>query len=297
MERLSYEEFVKKVEEQLRCSTEKKVQRKQITKNNGIQLDAVLLSQEGEKIAPTIYLNEQYQRYLEGEELDVIVKRILTLSEQKLKGEFNTEQFLDFTRAKEHILLKIIHAKKNEELLNEIPHKLFLDLAVVFYYLLPDEGVHGSILIRNEHMQLWDVTDEEIYNIAMKNTPNELEPEIKDMNTVVSELFEDMPELEEEEFAKESAPMYVVTNKQRFYGASCMLYPGLLKTFAEMRNTDFYILPSSVHELLLVPLALGVPEELSAMVREVNDTQVMPEEVLSDHVYLYRRNTDVVEVA
>lgn len=296
MSRLSYEEFVNSIEEQLRCSTDKKVERKQITKNNGVQMDAVILQRDGEKVAPTIYLNDYYPQYLEGEELAAIIERILRLSEQKLDGEFDTEQFLDFGRAREHILLKVIHAKSNEELLKEIPHKIFLDLAVVFYYFLPDEGVNGSILIRNEHTKLWDVTSEELYNVAMQNTPKELEPEIKDMNAVMSELFEDMPELEEEQFAEE-APMYVVTNKKKFYGAACMLYPGLLKTFAEMRNSDFYILPSSVHEILLIPFDLGVSEELSAMVREVNDTQVMPEEVLSDHVYLYRRNTDMVEVA
>lgn len=294
MERLSYREFVNSVEEQLRRSTDKKLERKQITKNNGIQMDAILLLKEGEKIAPTIYLNEHYQRYLEGEELDEVVKCIRKLSEQKLEGEFHTEQFLEFTSAKQHILFKLIHAKSNENLLKEIPHRRFLDLAVVFYYLVPDEKVHGSILIRNEHMQLWEVTDDQLFNVAMKNTPEELQPEIRDMNTVVSELLEGITAFEGEELAEETAPMYVVTNKRKYYGAACMLYPGLLKTFAEMRNTDFYILPSSVHELLLIPFDLGVAEELSAMVCEVNDTQVIPEEVLSNHVYLYRRKTDEI---
>ena len=296
MSRLSYEEFLEEIVAELKGMTDKKIIKKPVTKNNGVQMDAVILQTEGEKIAPTIYLNDYYQSYLEGEGLDAIAKCILKLSEQKMEGEFDTEQFMDFERAKEHILLKVIHAQSNEELLKESPHKIFLDLAVVFYYFLSDEGINGSILIRNEHRNLWDVSVEELYNVAIKNTPSELEPEIKDMNTVMSELFKDMPELEDEQFAEE-APMYVVTNKKKFYGAACLLYPGLLRTFAEMRKTDFYILPSSVHEILLIPFELGEPEELSAMVCEVNETQVMPDEILSDHAYVYRRNTDAIEAA
>ena len=290
----SYREFIERIILQLKSMTEKKIITRPVTKNNGVQMDAVILQTEGEKIAPTIYLNEYYQQYLTGEELEHIAEQIIWLSEQKMEKDFDTRQFLDFAQAKQHILFKIVHAKRNEELLKEIPYKPFLDLAVVFYYFVPEEGVNASILIRNEHKNLWGVTDDELYELAIQNTPKELESEIQDLNAVVAEIFAGMPELEEEGIADDSAPMYVVTNKKKYFGAVCMLYPGLLKTFAEMQDCDFYILPSSIHELLLVPTGMADAEGLTTMVREVNETQVAEEELLSDHVYLYKREKDEI---
>ena len=294
MKEISYREFIDRIILQLKSMSDKKIITRPVTKNNGVQMDAVILQSEGEKVAPTIYLNEYYKQYLDGEELEHIAEQIIRLSEQKMEKDFDTRQFVDFTKAKHHILFKIIHAKRNEELLKEIPHRSFLDLAVVFYYFVPEEGVNASILIRNEHKNLWGVTDDELYEFAIQNTPKELEPEIQDMNAVVAEMFAGMPELEEEGITEESAPMYVVTNKKKYFGAVCMLYPGLLKTFAEMQNSDFYILPSSIHELLLVPTGMADAEGLSAMVREVNETQVAEEELLSDHVYIYKRKNDEI---
>lgn len=293
MKQLSYWEFLMEIEKLLKAATDKKVRIQKVIKNNGIKLDAIWLSREEEPITPTIYLNGYYESYQKGESLESIRKKILALSEQKPKGAFDTEQFLDYTKAKDRILFKLIHAKRNEAWLDEVPHRLFLDLAVVFYYLVPEEEVNASVLIRMEHLQLWDVTEEELYLTAMQNTPRVLEPEIQDMNAVVAEMFTELPE-QNEDFPEETSPMYVATNKKKFYGAACMLYPGLLKTFAEMKDSDFYILPSSVHEILLVPVELGEQEALSEMVREVNETQVLAEEILSDHAYLYQRLNDQI---
>ncbi|MDE7404300.1 MAG: hypothetical protein K2M81_04265, partial [Lachnospiraceae bacterium] len=98
-----------------------------------------------------------------------------------------------------------------------------------------------------------------------------------------------------QELTQTKMPMYVLTNKQKLYGAACMLYPGVLKTFAEKIQRDFYILPSSIHEVILVPADADTDKEaLHEIVTEINRTQVAEEEVLADSVYFYSKNKDKV---
>ena len=90
-------------------------------------------------------------------------------------------------------------------------------------------------------------------------------------------------------------PMYVLTNQQKLYGAACMLYPGVLKAFSEENGQDFYVLPSSVHEVILIPAEPGTNEALlREIVTEINRTQVAKDEVLADSIYYYSRNRDQI---
>lgn len=95
-------------------------------------------------------------------------------------------------------------------------------------------------------------------------------------------------------------PMYVITNKQNLYGAVCILYPDVLKDVAQKLDSDFYVLPSSVHETIAVPaenLDINHASSLKAMVREVNQSELTPEEVLSDNVYYYCRKKHTLSLA
>ena len=86
--------------------------------------------------------------------------------------------------------------------------------------------------------------------------------------------------------------MYVLTNSLRNYGAACLFYPHVLEMVGEMLKEDYYVLPSSVHEVIIVPESKALDaDEMSEMVVEINETQVEPEEVLSDHAYFYQRDS------
>ena len=155
-------------------------------------------------------------------------------------------------------MYKLIRRDANEELLKQIPYEPFLDLAVV-YYIQIDNTRFGSaaIQIRNEHLRYWRVEKEEIRRLAEKNTPR---------------IY----------------PVYVATNEQCRLGAAVMRYPDFREKVRGMIRGDFYILPSSIHEVILVPESFGLePERMQEMVKEINQTGVAPEEVLSDSVYYF----------
>ncbi len=130
-----------------------------------------------------------------------------------------------------------------------------------------------------------------INNIKMKAQENENCNDPGFIERMADELLEQMAD------AHSQVPMYVLSNEQRYYGAACLLYKDVLKKFAQEQGADIYILPSSVHETILLPdRGIENPDELRRMVREVNDTQLSPEEVLSDSVYYYDRESGKVSL-
>ena len=128
---------------------------------------------------------------------------------------------------------------------------------------------------------------------AVKNVKNLLPAEFVTMNHALKSLLGDV-EYEEGDLLlekkKDYDQMYVLSNKFRNYGAACIAYPNVLEMIGQILKKDYYILPSSVHEVIIVPYSeIYVCSKLDEMVREINSTQVEEEDVLSNHVYLYDR--------
>ena len=269
-----------------------------VVKNNGIILRGITLMQDDSNISPTIYLNPYYDAYENGETtLGTVIDEVIdTYERNKVNSSIDMRFFLDYDSVKTRITYKLINTEKNKELLNDIPHIPFHDLSIVFQCLISGERFgNATILIHNVHLQLWKVNARELYERAMENTPILQGYDVTDMNTVLEEMraFEEIEDTEYEEDIQQQVPMYVLSNKSRVHGAACILYPDILKDFAAVVEKDLYVLPSSIHEVILLP-AEGTEdsEQLKLMVHEINESQVEDEEVLSDSVYFYRRRDD-----
>lgn len=266
-----------------------------IIKNNDTHLDGLTILSENSNISPTIYLNYYYEQYLAGKSLPFICADILrSYHENVPKENIDISFFTDFAKVKERIIFKLVNYERNKELLAKVPHVRYLDLALVFSCYVSDftEG-HATILIHHHHLSFWDVSVNELYMLAMDNTPRLLHFQIQNMAEVITELLvEKRSELSED---LTPVPMYVLSNYTKLNGSGCILYKNLLSDFSARINSDFYILPSSVHEVLLIPSNYASSAaELTAMVQEINATQLSREEILSDHVYLYSRHSGKV---
>ena len=263
-----------------------------ITKNNNIHLDGLTIQSDSVNISPTIYLNYYYDDYLAGKPFSSILEDILTAYHRNRPAQsLDLSFFTDFQKVKYNIIYKLIHYDRNESLLKDLPHFRFLDLAVVFCCLLTDTGsCNATILIHNHHLDFWHITSNELYELAAKNTPVLLPFEFKNMEEVLKTLYPEISAETSDTASEPELPMYVLTNHSKLYGASCILYPNVLSNFAKKMNCDFYILPSSIHEVLLLPKEADSDiYDLNMMIHEVNDTQVQEEDILSDHVYCYER--------
>ena len=296
-----------------------------VRKNNGVELVGIVAKEKGSNASPTIYINDFFEEYKRGVPVERIVESLqeIFLQNQYAKA-VDLSEFANYECAKKQIVFKVINYEKNWELLKEIPHKVFCNLAIVFYYTVtqfPFEG-RASILIYNSHLENWKITEDELYKQAMKNTPmllpaqienieevmvgllkNGLKKEKKQEEKITVEIFgknwveELLCQLQTElETEKDRLPMYVLSNQNKLLGAACMLYPDVLKRFAEEKQKNLFILPSSIHEVILLPETENMNQTaLLDMVMEINRTQVEECEVLADSVYYFDRITNKLE--
>ena len=261
-----------------------------VRKNNNVIEDGISFTAKGSNISPNIYLSPYLAAYENGRTIPEIARQILHVLKVSVpKADFEVDEFLDYEKVKTRIAYKLINAEKNAELLKMIPYTQYMDLAMVFYYILPTGRIkdeHATILIHKSHLNIWKITEEQLKEDALANTPKILPVDIINMNEVLQRLMGDAAPLPE--FTQQEIPMYVMSNTIRQNGAATMAYPEVLDDFAASIGKNLYIIPSSVHEVILVPEAQQ-PCSFNPMVREVNSTELDPKEVLADHVYYYDR--------
>lgn len=305
---MDYESFRKCIQEELQklYPTARFILNK-VNKNNGMVLDSLVIQENDEHIIPCIYLNQYYNQYQQGGTLSAIVKKISDTYQSAKSGVHLAHDnevihsFSDYEKIKDHIIFKVINFNQNQQLLESVPYIKFLDLAVVYMILVQEKSESiGTVLIRTEHMNLWNVIIEELHTMAMKNTPRILPARIQSMESVLRGLVSEL-DMQDEIEQQDESDLYVMSNTKGIQGAATMLYPEVIANF---RNTyckevdKIYILPSSIHESILLPCKADYHSDtLQQMVEDINRTQVPEDEVLSDSVYVYSVKDDAIYLA
>ena len=289
---MNYQQFIEEVErrvkEKIKGNETITVYIHTAVKNNGKERKGITVSEKGIHISPTIYLEEYFQQFQEGKPIEKIVEKILQLYEE-VKCSHPCEESLlqNYEELKGKFACKLIHRGKNEKLLNDIPYVPWMDLAIVVFVLL-EVSPYGTatVLVRKEHLEIWGLTEAQLFDEAKKNTPILLPYQFCPMRKLLREICPYAVDEGEEE--EES--LYVLSNKLRSFGAASMLYDGILEKVGQKLGENYYILPSSIHEVIVVPESKSpMKQDLEEMVREINETQVEEEEVLSDRVYYFSR--------
>ncbi len=278
-----------------------------IDKNNGVIYTGLCVSRDGEQVSPIVYINDYYDTYKNGNATPADVADYVADACRKKRHTVNMRYLLDYGNVRSRIVYKLVNTEKNREALEDLPHKAFLDLSIVFQCTVEHKGIGSAyILIHNAHVKLWGVSVEELYRAATENTPRLRGYELKSMEKIVREIMQRQKaggQFDGDGLTENigcGIPMYVLSNVQRTEGAACILYPNFLKDFAEAIGGGFYIIPSSIHEVLILPA--GITDDakecdgIREMIREVNDTQVLEEEILSYSLYYYDVEEDEVRV-
>lgn len=294
---MNYQKFIDEVVKHISSSLNngQNVKLQPVVKNNGLVYDGLIILDPILNISPTIYLNPYYHRYLNGVSMEDIYEDILQTYYNNLpKEDFDISIFRDFEKAQHRIVFKLVNKEKNKELLNDIPYVEFQDLVLIFICTVTDfMNEYATILIHNQHLELWDITTEDLYTIAMKNTPNLLPHRFESMENLLEHLdhksFSTLCDLN----------MYILTNKLKIHGSTCIAYPRLLKRIADFLEDNLIIIPSSIHEVLIFP-ELATKQEYNMedfhdMITEINETELTDDEILSDHAYFYERETGILK--
>ena len=206
---------------------------------------------------------------------------------------------MNYEVMKEKLSVEVISADANEELLAKVPHDRIEDLAVVYRFIMEsNEDGRASILVNNDLIERMGVTHEQLRADALENSPEIRPVVIQGMNEVMKEMMG--PEAYEMFGIPDDTEemMFIATVPDKNSGAGVLAYQDFMDQAAEKIGGDFYVIPSSIHEILLVPDNGEVQAEgLKEMVQEVNATEVSPEEKLSDNVYHYDSKEHIFELA
>jgi hypothetical protein len=249
-----------------------------------------------ETVTPTIYIDDMYERYQAGVELGKLLADEARSYVKAYKNPFVTPDSLDFDNIKDNIIMVLVNTEQNKEMLQNTPHREFHDLSVMYRWIVDktENGLMSTIVDENIMKQL-EMTENDLFEVAVKNTRELFPTVITPISEIISNMMvkNGLPKETVETFIGEISKdetMWVLSNDIGMNGAANMLYEENLHKVAERLNEDLYVLPSSTHEVMLVPTSMGDPEELAEMVQEANMEVVCLEERLSNNVYHYDKD-------
>ena len=278
---MDYESFKKELMEKIKGSLPEEYQDwvisvSKVPKVNGY-LESINLTPSSEDFVavPNLYVSELYSYYQESEDMDQLLAKTADFFVKGMEYVRGIAAKVELGNPKEKIIMVLVNSEENKELLAHVPNHSLLDLSVIYRIMveLPDSNFNSAI-ITNDLAEKFGLSEPELYDIARVNTPK-LMPRTVD-------------------FASED--FYILTNKYRTLGAAVMLYEDVLAEIAEEFDNNLYILPSSIHEVFIVPDYVKGADELREIVGEANATVVKKNEILSNKVYFYEKRSGKLSI-
>lgn len=266
-----------------------------VTKNNGTELTGLNIRKPGCNISPNIYLNDYYNDYISGRMLESILLQIARLRiDTDVAESFDTNIISSFEKVTDYIYPKLVNYELNKDRLTEIPYISFAgDLALLFYInaseftkdLLVQSGA-ATINITNQLLDNWGITVQDLKEVALRNQRSSIC--FKTMREILAEMDPAYANILPEE---DDPTMYVLSNNNKINGAAAITDTDFLEGIKNELDSDLVILPSSIHEVIIIPKrkvdGVNDPETLKEMIGEVNGSELQPDEILSDRPYIY----------
>ena len=293
---------------------------KKILKNNGCTYTSLIIDTQDDPVAPAIYLEDYYSAFLEEREicagdpvtdddrLDAIAARIVDSLDHLAQPDL-TEDYRDYETVKDRICVKLVSHAENETLIQNTPYVAFHDLCVLFFiHLEMPNKTFGSILLKEDQFAHWNLTPCQLYPIALANTMRIFPAELCALQSILQsycgkdpddakdahnrDLMDKICDFSGDPWKAPEHPMphqsLILTNKNKYFGATTVLYPELLNRIGDALQGSYYLIPSSIHEMLILPSSIGISgSEINEMIHEINKTEVSAEEVLGTHCYYF----------
>ena len=296
------EQFVADVKDRLaEQGADVKVSVNEVNKLNE-SYEAITVTPEGSNIGVNMSLEKFYDAVQDGTPYDRVVDKAVDVINNGIdkRPEIDVAALTDYSQMKEKLAMEVVSAETNKDMLQNVPHQNMEDMAVVYRFVLSsDDDGRASILVTNQILENMGVTPEQLHADALENAPQIKPAEIKGMSEVMAEMMgaEQAEMMGIVPVAPEDEQMFVATVPDKVHGAGVLAYQDFMDQAAERAGGDFFILPSSIHEILIVPDNGKMDlKELEAMVKEVNATQVAPADKLTDSVYHYDSKEKIFEL-
>ncbi len=243
-------------------------------------------------ITPTMYLEEFFDEYRAGLSLAYILRKMAeeyVKSLEEIKNVFPTD--FRYEDVQDNIIVGVRNIELNKEILKNAPHEIMEDLALVYLIDFKLPGGRGKTVITNSLLDYWGVDEETVKKTAWKNVYRDYEPVFIKLSDILRQMGVPMDGIELEDDIQ-----YVLTNEQKYEAAAYLFDKACMKKISEELGTDMLVLPSSIHELIFIEMNDNIClKDFQSMVREINETKVCSEEVLSNEIYIFRYGSQTLE--
>lgn len=261
--------------------------------------DRLMVSVDDSKMSMAFRLKEIYQSVEDGEDIDHAVYKMVNTIEDNIsfvkEKEQDVKSFIsDYEKVKDNTYLRLIPG--DSPILKSTPHRMIEDMALVVNVHLDsfsDEHGKSCVVVTKPLMEMYGIDEAQLFADAEKNSLANEPMVFKPLLDMVKDLInsEDIPNPEDVGIVT-----YIATNQSGFQGAAVAGYPDFCEKAAETIGGSFYMLPSSVHEFILIKDD-GTPKakDLNRMIKNVNETVLEPRDVLASQCYHYDAKAKVLE--
>ncbi len=286
-EQMDFIEFIAMVKNEIKEYlpkeyADKTVDVKKIAKVGGGYVGLSVID-EGQPIVPTVDMETFFEVYQDGATKEEIMERIAELLMVKPPALFDGADASKYELIKSKLFVRLCNVSQNQGILKDVPHRIFGDIAAVCYIVFSSAGNdYFSTPITNELFRRYGITEEQLFEDAYANA-----------DRMFPKIIDKVPGPAD----KDGGYVYYITNSRKYYGSSAMFYPGALEAIAEFMGDDYYLIPSSVHEMALLPKSKNkdIPM-LRQILGELNEENLQKKDYLSDNLFVYSRENKELSV-
>lgn len=298
---MDFKEFVNKLEQDLKdamadISPGATVEVRSVEKLQEGSYTGITISPVGGNVGMNLNANQLFDQMQDGQSYEGVLAVAVSTAERGLHDmpAVDVSELMNYEAAKKYLCFDVVGSDRNADMLEKVPHTDKENISMVYRLQLDStENGAATVLITNAMMEQFGVTKEQLHADAMENAQEIRPADFRTMAAVMAEMM-GMPE---EMMADMAPPMYVATNQDKVQGAAVMFYPDFMDQAAKELGGDIFILPSSVHEVLILPDDGNMnAQELKEMVTSINASEVSPEDRLTDSVYHYDAQERIFEL-
>ena len=268
------------------------VSRHLIEKNNSTYREGIGFRRSGQYNGPIVYWDDILAHCGEECDDDTMVDCIIDVVTPYLDLNADTQEIYCWEKSKDRVLPKLINAERNQERLKNLVHRKYLDLAEIYCTKMTvGDSQQGYVEVTCEMLEEWGIDQETIKRQAADNM-KALGYQLYSMKEMLGSFMPTEPDA-----GTGMDSLQILTNREGILGAAILANPELLKEVIGDKMGDCYLLPSSVHELIVCPVESWMDvEDLQEVVVEVNKTLVKEEEILSNSVYEFHTSDGTIKL-
>lgn len=271
------------------------------TNKEGDRLNITFAEHDDAYEVYSVHVDEVYKAYHEGAKLNAIVNYISNdvLHAKNYNIYDKTKTLIDYDTAKSRLFVRLLNCDRNSDILKNVVHKTLGDIALTVCAIVDNRENLISTKILKSMVEKWRKTETDIFNEALENTYRATPPRIYKWEGVLcDESYAGESFMNDEDVCDldKSFSGNILSTTRKTNGAVAVFLPGVAEKISELLDSDFYMLFTSIHEVMIHSTGSGVDlKDLKLVLQDTLREAIPSSDYLTEKIYKYNRRTHKFE--